>query len=61
MGNLMSEKVRSEAPGLSESQRAELARNLVANLDGTPNLMSKRRGTRRCCVDLPKSIPVPQT
>ena len=30
------EKVRSEALNLSESERAELAHNLVASLDGPP-------------------------
>ena len=34
MGNITLEKVRSEALGLSESERAELAQNLVASLDG---------------------------
>lgn len=34
MGNTTLEKVRSEALGLSESERAELAQNLVASLDG---------------------------
>ena len=34
MGNSTLDKVRSEALSLSESDRAELAHNLVASLDG---------------------------
>ena len=34
MGSPTLEKVRSEALSLSESERAELAHNLVASLDG---------------------------
>lgn len=34
MGSPTLEKVRSEALNLSESERAELAHNLVASLDG---------------------------
>ena len=34
MSNPTLEKVRTEALGLSESERAELAHNLVASLDG---------------------------
>ena len=34
MGSIALEKVRSEALNLSESERAELAHNLVASLDG---------------------------
>lgn len=34
MGGTTLEKVRSEALNLSESERAELAHNLVASLDG---------------------------
>ena len=34
MGSPMLEKVRSEALNLSESERAELAHNLMASLDG---------------------------
>ena len=34
MGSIALEKVRSEALNLSEPERAELAHNLVASLDG---------------------------
>ena len=34
MGSIALEKVRSEALNLSQSERAELAHNLVASLDG---------------------------
>jgi putative addiction module component (TIGR02574 family) len=34
MGSLTLEKIRSEALNLSELERAELAHNLVASLDG---------------------------
>ena len=34
MGNPILERVRAEALNLSESERAELAHNLVASLDG---------------------------
>ena len=34
MGSPILEKLRSEAMNLSESERAELAHNLVASLDG---------------------------
>lgn len=36
MGSPTLEKVRTEALNLSESDRAELAHNLVASLDGPP-------------------------
>ena len=36
MGSPTLEKIRSEALDLSESERAELAHNLVASLDGPP-------------------------
>lgn len=36
MGSPTMEKVRSDALNLSESERAELAHNLVASLDGPP-------------------------
>jgi putative addiction module component (TIGR02574 family) len=36
MGSPTLERVRSEALDLSESERAELAQNLVASLDGPP-------------------------
>ena len=36
MGSIALEKVRSEALNLSESERAELAQDLVASLDGPP-------------------------
>lgn len=36
MGSPTLEKVRSEALDLPESERAELAHNLVASLDGPP-------------------------
>ena len=37
MGSPTLEKIRSEALDLSESERAELAHNLVASLDGPPD------------------------
>ena len=36
LGSIALEKVRSEALNLSESERAELAQDLVASLDGPP-------------------------
>lgn len=37
MGSTTLEKVRSEALNLSETERAELAYNLVVSLDGPPD------------------------
>ena len=37
MGRTTLEKVRSDALDISESERAELAYNLVASLDGPPD------------------------
>ena len=37
MGSTTLEKVRSEALNLSETERAELAYNLVTSLDGPPD------------------------
>ena len=37
MGSTTLEKVRSDALNLSEAERAELAYNLVASLDGPPD------------------------
>jgi len=37
MGNTTLEKVRSEALSLPETERAELAYNLVVSLDGPPD------------------------
>jgi hypothetical protein len=51
------EKIRSEALSLPESERAELAYNLVSSLDARRMRTSREPGMRKFSGALPKSIP----
>lgn len=51
------EKVRADALALTDQQRAELARDLIASLDAPRTLMPLRPGTRRSRAGSPRSTP----
>ena len=42
MGNQILERLRSQAPGLPEADKAELAHDLVTSLDGPPDANASR-------------------